>query len=205
MADELEREEELAEQRAEQMPAEHETAQPDAAPLQVPEDFNGEQLGIEEQLPQQAEARHDPLFFNAAKLPATSPYYVVWLDMMGATQAMAQSLFRSTNFIGRLHVAILKHINFQMQVMPFMDGAYIVTHSQSVLFAFLQGVFKELATSFLAAKPEHRFLSRCGVAYGNVICGRDIPTSVSIILGSRTHTWYREGILFGMRKRAPAP
>jgi hypothetical protein len=126
-------------------------------------------------------------------------HYVVWLDVMGARQAMAQSLVRSSNHIGRLHVCILKHINRDLCIVPFMDGAYIVSNHQEALFAFLHNVFEDLAYNFVCARrPEYRFLPRCGIAYGNLIHGVDIPTSVNIILGAKSHTWYRESVLFGI-------
>ena len=143
--------------------------------------------------------QREKLFWDARKLPDMMLHYAVWLDAMGARQAMAQSLVRSSNHIGRLHVCILKHINKELRIIPFMDGAYIVTTHQEALFDFLRNTFEDLAYNFICArKPEYRFLPRCGLAYGNLIHGVDIPTSVNLILGARSHTWYRESVLFGI-------
>lgn len=140
------------------------------------------------------------IFFNPDALPPTYPAYVAWLDVMGSKSAMSQSLARSAHYIGRLHVAILMNRSRKpdLQTSPFMDGAYIRSSYQSSMLNFLWGMFDEIAFDFLtAARHEHRFMPRCGLSYGHIVQGINIPSNVSIILGAYSNRVYREGIYLG--------
>jgi hypothetical protein len=139
------------------------------------------------------------IFFNPESLPASYPAYVAWLDVMGSKSAMSQSLMRSAQYIGRLHVAILMNRKKSgLFTSPFMDGAYVRSDYQRTMLDFLWGVFEELAYDFLTAREHrHRFMPRCGLSFGHIIQGTDISTHVSIILGAFTNVVYREGIYLG--------
>jgi hypothetical protein len=171
---------------------------------------NGDATGIahEEQYPDEVapvanatETRERrKIFLDPRQLPQPREEYVCWLDVMGARTTMARSLFKSTNNIGRLHIAILmnRNRNRELQTSPFMDGAYIRSQNQAPMLEFLWGVFEDLAFEFLKAREHrHRFMPRCGLSFGSIIQGVNIPTSVSKILGARSNTVYREGIYFG--------
>ncbi len=55
-----------------------------------------------------------------------------------------------------------------------------------------------MAFDFLNAREHrHRFMPRCGLSFGGIIEGVQIPTTVSKILGARSNAVYREGIYFG--------
>lgn len=140
-----------------------------------------------------------PIYFNSRHLPAPSLSYVAWLDVMGSKAAMTQSLQRSAHIICRLHIAILKHRKHpQLEVSPFMDGAYIRCPSQHSMLSFLSDVFFELAHEFCNAREhQFRFMPRCGLAYGSLIQGVDIPTNASKILGAHSNKQYRESIYLG--------
>jgi hypothetical protein len=139
------------------------------------------------------------IYFNPDRLPPSYPAYVAWLDVMGSRAAMSQSLFRSSQYIGRLHVAILMHRKKPgLQTSPFMDGAYVRAEYQRNMLEFLWGVFEELAHDFLTSREHrHRFMPRCGLSFGHIIQGINIPTDVSIILGAYSNSVYREGIYLG--------
>lgn len=137
------------------------------------------------------------LYFDASKLPPTKAQFVCWLDVMGAREAMAQSLHRSANFIEKLHAAVLRHPKQSVRIYPIMDGAYITSESQDDLLGFLGAVFTDLAYSFATTEePLHRFLARAAIAFGPVIHGVDVPEEASRELyGNQRH---RESLLFGI-------
>lgn len=138
------------------------------------------------------------VYINTDHLPYPTESYVAWLDVMGSRSTMASSLLKSSNNIGRLHIAILMNRNWSLQTSPFMDGAYIRSTKQTPILDFLWGVFEEMAFDFLNAREHrHRFMPRCGLSFGGIIEGVQIPTTVSIILGARANSNYREGIYFG--------
>jgi hypothetical protein len=138
------------------------------------------------------------VYINTNHLPYPTETYVAWLDVMGSRSTMATSLLKSSNNIGRLHIAILMNRNWDLQTSPFMDGAYIRSPGQAPMLDFLWGVFEEMAYDFLNAREHrHRFMPRCGLAFGGIIEGVQIPTTVSKILGARVNSVYREGIYFG--------
>ena len=139
-----------------------------------------------------------PIYFNFDRLPQPRATYVAWVDVMGAGNMMSQSLLKSANCIGRLHIALIMALNRDLAVSPFMDGAYVRAERQEVMLDVLCRVFEEMAFYFLKAKEhKRRFLIRAGLAFGEVIEGVSIPTSTSKILGAYNKTWYREGIYFG--------
>ena len=159
---------------------------------------NDESSNSEPQPAIRTEQQRKRIYFNPDKLPPPKQGYVAWLDVMGSRAAMSQSLARSAHHIGRLHVAILMKRHRGLETTPFMDGAYIRTESQSGMLDFLWAVFEELAYDFLTAREHrHRFLPRCGLAFGSIVDGVSIPTTVSIILGAYSNSVYREGIYFG--------
>lgn len=139
------------------------------------------------------------IYLNSNKIPYLVPRYVAWLDVMGSRSTMQRSLHASINNVGRLHVAILMHRKQPgLTVSPFMDGAYIRTRAKPSMLDFLHFTFEELAHDFVTqATHEQRFLSRCGLSFGNVLEGTEIPTSVNFIIGAKSNTDYRSGVIFG--------
>ena len=139
------------------------------------------------------------IYLNSNKIPYLVPRYVAWLDVMGSRSTMQRSLHASINNVGRLHVAILMHRKQPgLTVSPFMDGAYIRTRGKPSMLDFLHFTFEELAHDFVTQEwHEQRFLSRCGLSFGNVLEGTEIPTSVNFIIGAKSNTDYRTGVIFG--------
>ncbi len=79
------------------------------------------------------------VYINTNHLPFAIESYVAWLDVMGSRSTMATSLLKSSNNIGRLHIAILMNRNWDLQTSPFMDGAYIRSPAQAAMLDFFVG------------------------------------------------------------------
>jgi hypothetical protein len=138
-----------------------------------------------------------PLVFNANHLPAPTPEYVAWVDIMGTQASMSRSLSVTANFIFKLHTAALQAPHAQVRVYPVMDGFYAAAIDQLSMLSFLRSVFVAAAEEFNGtANNAHRFVIRGGLAYGPVIHGNAIPAAASQVLGG--HAGYRDLILLGM-------
>lgn len=109
-----------------------------------------------------------------------APRYVAWIDLMGARGIMGRSLAKASNFIGKIHDAVLSqsgtlklgsgHI---LTAYPVIDGAYISASHRADLDDCLSEIMKRLAGSFVhEVSHEHRFLVRGGIALGNVLEGQ---------------------------------
>lgn len=139
--------------------------------------------------------QHQLYFDNGSLKP--KPNYVAWVDMMGARNAMAQSLASSANHIGRIHAAILLAKTDDVRVYPVMDGAYITAEKKKAITGVLTNIFMRCAEYFAATEePEHRFLMRGGLAYGPVIHGGDITKPCNDQLGGSGS--YKDNLLFGI-------
>jgi hypothetical protein len=85
----------------------------------------------------------------------------------------------------------------QLTLYPVMDGFYAVASDRAMMREFLSKVFLRLARYFVYTKEnEHRFLTKCSVAFGDVIHGREIPDSASDVL--KQHPSHKDSVLLGM-------
>ena len=142
-------------------------------------------------------------FFDVGKLPKPDICYVLWMDIMGISCHMSQSLNRSANFIGKFHSIISQQERKckYSRVYPIMDGAYIVFRrkpfmaeceipprqdleltDQDLVKAvkhFIQCVYARIAEDFLGEKDHmHQYIVRSALAYGPVIFGESLTADV---------------------------
>jgi len=142
--------------------------------------------------------------FNTTELPISPNQYVGWIDAMGIQAAIGRSMDIASNFIFKLHIAVLEsldvlqdHEKRSISLYPVMDGIYFVTNDQRALFRFLRGIFGGLAREFVeTTEMKHRFLIRGALACGPVVHGSQLPESASDVL--HNHPGYRESILVGL-------
>lgn len=140
---------------------------------------------------------HHAQFFDASQLPAASPAYVVWIDVMGVQATLSRSIMIAANFVGKLHAAVQQTPHGGIELFPVMDGVFATTTSQAALFQFIPGVFERLAATFVHTPDhKHRFLSKAAIAYGPTIAGSAIPAAASQVLAASPD--YRDSILLGM-------
>jgi hypothetical protein len=113
--------------------------------------------------------------FDADKLPSAGSEYVAWVDVMGTQIAMSRSIKITANFIFKLHIAASRLSSEAVKLYPVMDGFYVAAKKQSDILAFLRSVYRQVADEFIsAAKPQHRFMIRGGLAFGPVIHGDSV-------------------------------
>ena len=138
-----------------------------------------------------------PLIFDADHLPAPSPEYVAWVDVMGIQVSMSRSLAKSANFIFKLHTSALQAPNQNVKIYPVMDGFYASAASQNDILEFLNSVMRAIAAEFIQeTNMQHRFVVKGALAFGPVIHGRAIPQAASATLhGNQV---YRDLLLLGL-------
>ncbi len=117
------------------------------------------------------------------------PEYVAWVDLMGAKTWMAGSIRKAAEIIGLIHVAGLKaESDFLVDAYPVVDGIYLIGSHKDEFRNATKLVMRMLAATFLARKPEDRFLVRGGIAYGRVLHGKDIAPLHSELLSAVQYT-----------------
>ncbi len=141
-------------------------------------------------------ASDNGIFVDSSKLPSGKNEYVCWIDLMGTSSIMSQSLERATNFILRLQTAILIAKTEKHTVYPMLDGAYVTAGSKADIQGLLKNVFRLLATEFLSAANQHRFIPKASLAYGPLVHGRDINESVNADIAKNKSI--RNSILLGL-------
>lgn len=101
------------------------------------------------------------------------PYkYVAWVDLLGASNVMSLSLYKASNFVGKIHDAALKaHIKYPaVNLYPITDGFYIVSDDYQVLIDFTKRVFRSVAYEFDTEPEDHKkFVIRGAISYGPFI------------------------------------
>jgi hypothetical protein len=93
---------------------------------------------------------------------------------------MGRSLAKASNFIGKIHDAVLTQCDGQtipkdhaLTAYPVIDGAYISATHRTDLDLCLVGIMRRLAGCFVhETSHEHRFMVRGGIALGNVLEGQ---------------------------------
>lgn len=140
------------------------------------------------------------LFFNNKKLPLPKKEYVAFIDLMGTKNHMCRSVKDTSNFIFKLHAAIVaawrKSAYQGVFVYPIMDGAYITSKTKENMEKILVKIFSDLAEIFIKENnPFHQFIPRCGLAYGEVIHGHDVPYQASKVF--ELDLGYKNNILLG--------
>lgn len=140
---------------------------------------------------------HDTPYFDSSGL-TSRPFYVGRIDMMGAKAAMTRSISVSANFVGKLHVALLRAPRQPLKALiPTVDGAYIISDSRAALQAHMGHALRSLARLFVAEKNRYnKFIPRGGIAYGPVVLGEDFGPNSSDDLARETT--YRDSIVIGM-------
>ncbi|RMG20567.1 MAG: hypothetical protein D6732_28595 [Methanobacteriota archaeon] len=136
------------------------------------------------------------IFVDSSKLPSGKNEYVCWIDLMGTSSIMSQSLERATNFILRLQAAILNAKTEKHTVYPMLDGAYVTAESKKDILVLLEKVFSLLATEFLGSENQHRFIPKASLAYGPLVHGRDINEGVNSDIAKNENI--RNSILLGL-------
>ena len=120
---------------------------------------------------QHKQTEEGSISFDADSIGASSPKFVLWLDVMGIKEKMSRSLAQSANFIAKFHVAVQRashRMANQPSIYSAMDGAYILFDNGAEAKDFIQRFFSHISQVFAKAKPKHQFLVRGGLAYGNV-------------------------------------
>lgn len=140
------------------------------------------------------------LFFNNKKLPFPNKEYVAFIDLMGTKNHMCRSVRDTSNFIFKLHAAVVsawRKSGYQgIFVYPIMDGAYITSKTKENMEKILVKIFADLAELFIKeSTPFHQFIPRCGLAYGEVIHGHDVPYQASKVF--ELDLGYKNNILLG--------
>lgn len=104
--------------------------------------------------------------------------YVCWLDLMGAQNQMSTSLEESAIDMFNVHVAIddVKS-DYDVDVYPIMDGAYIVSKEQQPLRDFLSDTIAKIAKDNVHSDSDIRYtyIIRAAVSFGPVVHGKEIP------------------------------
>ncbi len=119
-------------------------------------------------------------YFSDRDMPDAKSEYVCWIDMMGTQQKMIDTVRKATIHVFKFHSALIKYKTDDVEIYPLMDGAYITSRDFLKMLSYLQNVFVCLAN--LAAEtrePEHRFLVRAGMAYGQMLHGAEITNKAS--------------------------
>lgn len=140
------------------------------------------------------------VFFNNKKLPRPKMEYVAFLDLMGTKNHMSRSVMEASNFIFKLHAAVLsvwKKSAYQgVFVYPIMDGVYITATTKENMEKLLVKIFSTLAENFInETNPVHQFIPRCGLAYGEIIHGHNVPYDASKVF--ELDLSYKNNILLG--------
>jgi len=140
------------------------------------------------------------LFFNNKLLPDPKKEYVAFIDLMGTKNHMLRSVRATSNFIFKLHAAVVsvwRKSSYQgVFVYPIMDGAYITSKTKENMEKILVKIFSDLSELFIReSKPLHQFIPRCGLAYGEIIHGHDVPYQASKIF--ELDLGYKNNILLG--------
>ena len=139
----------------------------------------------------------DP-YFNTGKLKSLDNQYVLYIDIMGMKTTMYRSFERSTIFMGKLHVVLVK-ASEQVQgvtVYPVMDGAYVTAGQYDQISEFIRIVYTWLGRVFVNTKNlAECFIVRSGLAYGPIVTGDSICEEVSQVLNEKTD--YKKHLLFG--------
>lgn len=140
------------------------------------------------------------VFFNNKKLPRPKKEYVAFLDIMGTKNHMIRSVMETSNFIFKLHAAVLsvwrKSAYQGVFVYPIMDGVYITATRKEDMEKLLIRIFSTLAEGFInETNPVHQFIPRCGLAYGEIIHGHTVPYEASKVF--ELDLSYKNNILLG--------
>ncbi|MCC7388139.1 MAG: hypothetical protein IT431_05155 [Phycisphaerales bacterium] len=103
---------------------------------------------------------------------------------------MATSLQRASNYIAKVHDAILRGTaRAGIEVVPITDGAFLLSTSLLALQSAARAAMIRLACSFIhEASPDHRFLVRGGLAAGETILGRDLSAGFADPVDAKLHT-----------------
>jgi hypothetical protein len=139
-------------------------------------------------------------YFDASVLPNPTNEYVAWVDLMGVQSAMSRSLNIAANFVFKLHVAALQAPHpAGISLYPVMDGLYVASSNQLLMFEFLRSVFVDVAQSFVEAEQHwYRFVIRGALAFGPVVHGAAVPPAASHALKTAVGGPYKNAILLGM-------
>lgn len=137
-------------------------------------------------------------FFDYRKAEIKSPKYVAWIDLMGAGNVLAVSDVMASIFIGKLHSCALvskARAEFEGNIYPFVDGIYATSPDRSAMQRFVKCVFRLMALNFIfEANPEHRYLLRGAISFGQVIEAENIVGCADVL---KENLAYTNGVLFG--------
>lgn len=104
--------------------------------------------------------------------------YVCWMDLMGAQNQMSTSLESSSIDMFGVHVAIDEtKSDYDVNVYPIMDGAYIVSERQQPLRDFLSDTIAKIAKDnvYTDSDVRYTYIIRAAVSFGPVIHGDEVP------------------------------
>lgn len=140
------------------------------------------------------------LYFNNRKLPSPKKEYVAFIDLMGTKNRMLRSVSDTSNFIFKLHAAIVsswrKTAYHGVFVYPIMDGVYITSVNKENMEKLLGKIYLDLSGIFIDEENIfYKFIPRCGLAYGEVIHGHNVPFEASKVF--ELDLGYKNNILLG--------
>lgn len=140
------------------------------------------------------------LYFDNRKLPNPRKEYVAFVDLMGTRNNMCRSVKDTSNFIFKLHAAVVsawrKSAYTGVFVYPIMDGVYITSQNKKNMEKILTKIFSDLSDVFIKElNLFHKFIPRCGMAYGDIIHGHDVPYQASKVF--ELDLGYKNNILLG--------
>lgn len=140
------------------------------------------------------------IYFDNRKLPTPRKEYVAFIDLMGIENHMHRSVKDTSNFIFKLHAAVVsawrKPAYQGVFVYPIMDGVYITSKSKENIEKILVKIHRELAELFVNENNIlHQVIPRCGLSYGKIIHGHDVPYQASKVF--ELDLEYKNSILLG--------
>lgn len=117
-------------------------------------------------------------YFDASHLPKEKNEYVAWIDIMGIQEKMSRSVNECANFIFKIHLAASKSKPDDLILYPIMDGLYASSQKKDSMTKFLGKLFLNISNEFISENNNfHKFMIRCGLAFGPTIHGRNVNDS----------------------------
>lgn len=133
-------------------------------------------------------ADKDLPYFDTTKINKEPiPHYVAWIDLMGTTNLMRQSIYRAAILVGKMHDAILSTKQTLQnsslasssdlpQFHPLVDGCYIVSLELYPILIAVTEIFVRYAAMFWKeyVKEDHKTPRWCRLAVPRaaISCGR---------------------------------
>jgi hypothetical protein len=136
-------------------------------------------------------------YFDVSATPKGLPSHVLWLDLLGTKAALTTSVARATNFVMKLHAAILASKGAgSPHFFPMNDGAFLVHRDWEPIESLAREALRLLAITYvMEANPEHRFMVRGAIAFGCVSFGSTLLGNNQQLQGAYAQNFLRRVVL----------